>query len=160
MCIGRMPITCNIQCNRGQHLRDTFTGQQHRFYLAARAEPAAVPHARRRVRHTLATWRLDHLADDTELVVSELLTNAVRAAAHEAAPVALYLALDLDRLFVLVWDCCPAPPVLRSPAGAEAESGRGLGIVQAISDRWGTCTPAEGGKVVWAQLSVTRREAP
>jgi anti-sigma regulatory factor (Ser/Thr protein kinase) len=140
-------------------LRDTFTGQQHRFYLAARAEPAAVPLARRRVRHTLATWRLDHLAADTELVVSELLTNAVRAAAHEAAPVALYLALDLDRLFVLVWDCCPEPLVRCGQAGAEAEGGRGLEIVQAISDRWGTCTPAEGGKVVWAQLSATGSDA-
>jgi hypothetical protein len=67
--------------------------------------------------------------------------------------------LDLDRLFVLVWDCCPLPPVHRGPAGDDAETGRGLEIVSLIADRWGTAVPDEGGKVVWAQLSTASQEA-
>src|ERR1022692_4119967 len=66
---------------------DAVTGPRHpemcscaaaaHFCLVAQAHPAVVPHARRSARHTLAAWRLDQIADDTELVVSELLTNAV-----------------------------------------------------------------------------------
>jgi anti-sigma regulatory factor (Ser/Thr protein kinase) len=136
-------------------------GGAFRFYLAAEAHPGAVPHARRAARNTLTTWRLGHIADDVELVVSELVTNAVQAT-QAAAPVvqvvAVYLALDLDRLFVLVWDCCPQPPVHRGHAGDDAETGRGLEIVSAVADRWGTVT-IEGGKVIWAQLALTGREA-
>ncbi len=50
-----------------------------RSYLELAAAPGAVPRARRHTRHMLAAWKLGHLADDAELVVSELLTNAVRA---------------------------------------------------------------------------------
>jgi len=62
--------------------------------------------------------------------------------------VALYLALDLDRLFAMVWDCYPQPPVHRGHAGDDAETGRGLEIVSTVADRWGTVT-LDGGKVVW-----------
>jgi hypothetical protein len=65
---------------------DAVTGPRHpemcscaaaaHFCLVAQAHPAVVPHARRSARHTLAAWRLGQIADDTELVVSELLTNA------------------------------------------------------------------------------------
>jgi anti-sigma regulatory factor (Ser/Thr protein kinase) len=125
-----------------------------RLYLYVPARPSAVPHARRCVRSTLAAWQLDAVADDTELVVSELLTNAVRAAAHAAAVVVLYVALDPDWLSVLVWDSCPEPPVRPARAADDAESGRGLEIVDAVSERWGTCNLAAGGKIVWAQLGV------
>lgn len=136
-------------------------GDAYRYYFEAEARPAAVPAARRAVRQALAAWGLGHVADDAGLVLSELLANAV-AATQAAAPagqmVAAYLALDLDRLFVLAWDPSPDLPVRRGPAG-DAETGRGLEIVSAIADQWGTVTPAAGGKVVWARLGVTRREA-
>ena len=152
---------------------DAVTGPRHpemcscaaaaHFCLVAQAHPAVVPHARRSARHTLAAWRLDQIADDTELVVSELLTNAVQAtlAASTAAPrqwptppmVALYLTLDPDLLSVLVWDNSPEPPAPRPSASDEDENGRVLIIVQALSDQWGICAPPGGGKVVWAQLS-------
>jgi len=122
-----------------------------------------VPQARRFTRRTLAAWRLDRIADDTALVVSELVTNAVQAtqaAVQAGQTMAVYLALDLDRLFVLVWDCCPQPPVHRGPAGDDAEAGRGLEIVAAIASEWGTIiTPEAGGKVVWARLGLTGQEA-
>ena len=50
-----------------------------RFYLDMPAQPGAVPHARRCTRATLAAWQVGDVADDTELVVSELVTNAVLA---------------------------------------------------------------------------------
>jgi len=133
--------------------------QAHRSYLELGAVPGAVPQARRFTRRTLAAWRLDRIADDTALVVSELVTNAVAASGMApAAQVALYLALDLDRLFILVWDGSPRQPEYRGPAGEYAETGRGLGIVSAIADRWGTVTLG-AGKIVWAQLALTRRNA-
>src|SRR5437879_6042694 len=82
-------------------------GGAYRCYLEAEAQPGAVPAARRAARQALAAWGLDHVAPDAELVLSELLTNAVQATLAAAPPadvVAAYLALDLDRLFVLVWD--------------------------------------------------------
>ena len=132
-----------------------------RFYLDVRADRGAVPHARRAVRQTLAVWEIGPAADDIELVVNELATNAVTATLAMTPPgalVALYLAMEDDRLSVLVWDCCPQPPVHHGPAGDDAESGRGLEIVSLIADRWGTF-PLERGKVVWAQIALTNEEA-
>src|SRR5450759_2541941 len=128
---------------------------RHRWYLELEAAPAAVPYARRCTRQTLTAWKLAHIADDTELIVSELVTNslAATAAMQAAAPVALYLAADPDRLTVLVWDASPELPA-RRPAGDSAVSGRGLEIVGALSDIWGTCVTEQGGKVVWAWLSL------
>jgi anti-sigma regulatory factor (Ser/Thr protein kinase) len=129
----------------------------HRSYLEAAAAPGAVPYARRHTRHMLAAWKLSHLADDAELLVSELLTNAVQATLGIplTAPVALYLAADHDRLTVLVWDACPQPPV-RRPHDDDAVNGRGLEIIEALSDRCGSCVPDHGGKVVWAWLDLPR----
>jgi anti-sigma regulatory factor (Ser/Thr protein kinase) len=127
-----------------------FHPRAHRSYVEAAAHPGAVPYVRRHTRQTLAAWRLGHVAADVELVVSELVTNAVRAtlAMQAAAPVALYLALEHGRLYALAWDCCPDLPVLRAPAG-DAESGRGLQMVQALSAEWGAAAEP-GGKVVFA----------
>src|SRR6266567_3081009 len=59
---------------------------------------------------------------------------------------------DLAQFVILVWDASPLPPV-PVDAGGDAENGRGLLLVQAISARWGWHFPQDiGGKVVWAQL--------
>lgn len=177
-------MTTNGRTQRGQHARDhhcpaayrllivsirqascppgTANGSgalsAYRSYLEVGAIPAALPYVRRHTRQTLAAWELSEIADDAELVLSELVTNALQATQVErqaaAQVVAVYLALDLDRLFVLVWDCCPEPPVHHGHAADDAETGRGLKIVQALADRWGTC-PVEGGKVVWALITAT-----
>jgi len=85
------------------------------------------------------------------------VTNAVRATARKqrAAPVALYLAADPGRLTLLVWDACRELPAHR-PHGDDSAGGRGLDIVQALSDRWGTQAPVRGGKVVWAWFGLDR----
>jgi anti-sigma regulatory factor (Ser/Thr protein kinase) len=134
-----------------------FQPQAHRCYLEAGAHPGSVPYVRRHTRQILAAWRLDSIAEDVELVVSELVTNAVRAtlAVQAAAPVALYLAVEHGRLYVLAWDCCPDLPVPRAHPG-DAESGRGLDLVAALSDEWGAAAEP-GGKVVFAIFDLQRR---
>ena len=129
----------------------------HRLYVELAAQPGAVPYARRCTRQALTAWRLGHVADDLELVVSELVTNAVRAAPgmQAAVPVALYLALERGRLYVLAWDCCPDLPVLRAHAD-DAESGRGLELVRALSSDWGA-SAEPGGKVVYAMFDLERQ---
>ncbi|MBO0802328.1 MAG: ATP-binding protein [Nocardiopsaceae bacterium] len=124
------------------------------------ALPGAVPSARLHARLILSEWRLDQLAADVELVVSELTSNAVTAtrAAGLDAPVRLTLLADSASVLVVVWDAAPGQPVLR-PIDAEDESGRGLTIVASLS-AWWDCKPAppgHGGKLVRAYLREEER---
>jgi anti-sigma regulatory factor (Ser/Thr protein kinase) len=80
-----------------------------------------------------------------ELATSELVTNAV---VHGEGDVALSVLIDNGRVRVEVADSSPHPPIERH-AAPEAMSGRGLPIVEAISDRWGIEELPNGGKVVW-----------
>jgi len=133
-------------------------------HLPLGALPTAVPCARTYTRVVLDEWHMAGMADPAELIVSELVTNGVQASADEngrprytedGLPVVhLRLACDSDRRCVLVevWDSVPGTPAARS-AGPEEESGRGLALIQALSDRWGwTRVPGWPGKVVWAEL--------
>lgn len=99
-------------------------------------------------------WRLAHLADTAQVVVSELLTNAVQASRglHQAA-IQLSLASDRERLLISVRDFDPGAPAPRHVSDDD-ETGRGLMLVEAISDRFGWYPAADGtaGKVVWAAL--------
>jgi anti-sigma regulatory factor (Ser/Thr protein kinase) len=120
--------------------------------------------ARLFVRATLHTWHEDSLVQEAELIVSELTGNAVTASADgDGRPVyvdgripviRVCLLTDGVRLLIEVWDQAPGIPVLREVTSDE-ESGRGLMLVDAITDKWGW-TPAKGqpGKVVWAELSL------
>jgi len=113
---------------------------------------SAVPSARLHARQIAWEWGLSTLSENIELLVSELMTNGIVAARsmQPIFPVRLWLLSDNTRVLVLVWD---ANPYLPAPAQADeyAESGRGLLLVQALSQRWGSYpTPQMGGKVVWA----------
>jgi anti-sigma regulatory factor (Ser/Thr protein kinase) len=110
---------------------------------------------------TLKDWGLLELIDTAELLVSELISNAVTAAGiagedptHSALQgletVVLQLQLVQGLLQILVWDGDPRPPILRD-ADPMSEGGRGLRLVAALSKRWGYYW-AERGKVVWAEL--------
>jgi anti-sigma regulatory factor (Ser/Thr protein kinase) len=121
-------------------------------HLDLAALPDAAPRARHHTRRVLADWDLSALGEPAELVVCELVTNAIRAcqAAGDHRHVQLRLASDRARVLIEVQDCSPQPPV---PAGATAddESRRGLCLVQAMSAAWDWYPhPASGGKVVWA----------
>jgi anti-sigma regulatory factor (Ser/Thr protein kinase) len=123
-------------------------------HLELGALPGAVPSARLHTRHLLWEWGLTGLADDAELVVSELTTNAVHASQPlpQFPPVRLWLLSDRKQVLILVWDANPQPPTRIDPAAA-AETGRGLLLVEAITKQWGSCAPeAMGGKIVWALI--------
>lgn len=122
----------------------------YRTFLELGALAGAVPSARLHARLVLAEWGLAALSDDMELLVSELVTNGVRASrAMGQAAVRVWLVSDLRQVVVFVWDASPLSPA-RADHGADAESGRGLLLVEALSDRWGHFGYDGGGKVVWA----------
>jgi anti-sigma regulatory factor (Ser/Thr protein kinase) len=117
--------------------------------------PGAVPCARLHARQMLWEWGLTPLSADTELLVSELVTNAVAASrsADPISPILLWLLADQTRVLILVWDASSQPPVPteNSEVNEDAESGRGLLLVQAMSREWDWyLSSGKGGKVVWA----------
>ncbi|MGA5701971.1 SpoIIE family protein phosphatase [Peterkaempfera bronchialis] len=104
--------------------------------------------ARRFTRQTLAAWDLTALSDYAQLLVSELVTNAVL---HAGAP--KQLRLIRDRMFTLeVADIGHQPPRLRR-SSADDEGGRGMRLVNELAHRWGSRT-TRVGKVVWAELDL------
>jgi len=120
------------------------------------ALPTAPGCGRAWTRQILREWGLDRLADDTELLVSELTTSALQASAPVGdAAIGLSLASDCERAVILVWDPSPQPPTPADP-GQDTEDGRGLLLVQALSLQWGWYLPTStspgghAGKVVWA----------
>jgi hypothetical protein len=80
-------------------------------------------------------------------VVSELVTNSVAAARAmpQVTPVRLWLLTDMTKILVLVWDASLEPPALIEP-DADAENGRGVFLVAAYSERWGTYPTPHIGK--------------
>ena len=125
-----------------------------RSYLELGALPSAVPCARLHTRHLLWEWGLTGLTDDAELIVCEIMTNAVqiKQADTRIAPVRLWLLAGRARLLILVWDASPLPPV-RMSTSDEAENGRGLLLVDTLSTRWNFFAHQQG-KVVWALLDT------
>ena len=124
-------------------------------FLELGALPGAVPCARLHARQVLWEWGLAAFGESTELVLSELATNAVQAShAMRQAAVRMWLVSDRARVVVFVWDANPQPPV-RTNSGEDAENGRGLLLVEAVSERWGHFGYDGGGKVVWAAMPET-----
>jgi anti-sigma regulatory factor (Ser/Thr protein kinase) len=125
-------------------------------FLELGALPGAVPSARLHARQILWEWSLTALAEQVEQVVSELVANAVAAAgaAGPVQPVRLWLLTDGSQVLVLVWDASPGLPARAEPDD-EAESGRGLFLVEAYSQEWGSYpTRHSAGKIVWALIAA------
>jgi PAS domain S-box-containing protein len=118
-----------------------------------RPEPEQVAAGRGFVRDALGAWGHDELANTARLLASEILTNAVANTDH---PVGLYLHHTAHELVVEVADDNARPPRLTLPGPAE-ESGRGLTLVDALSDAWGIRPSAGAGKVVWFSLAIPGR---
>lgn len=114
------------------------------------ADPRSSSAARRAVRDVLGTLDPDDraLAADVELLVSELVTNAVL---HASSAPRLAVRVESDVVRVEVYDADPTLPVLRTP-DAERAGGRGMHLVTSLATRWGA-EPHEGGKVVWFEVS-------
>jgi anti-sigma regulatory factor (Ser/Thr protein kinase) len=132
-----------------------------RNYLELGAMPGAVPCARLHARQLLWEWGLAAaLGDTAELLLSEIVTNAVKITEADGrnAPVRLWLLADRTRLLMLVWDASPLPPV-RMNTSSDVENGRGLLLVETLSTRWGFFAHQYGGKVVWALAEAAGRAA-
>ena len=112
------------------------------------AEPLSAARARRFVSGTVGTWVDDDVIEAARLVVSELVTNAIR---HAGTAIEVGVVRTLDGLRVEVWDSAATLPVPRG-ATLSDESGRGLEIVDAVAQSWGVEPGPDGGKWVWADL--------
>jgi anti-sigma regulatory factor (Ser/Thr protein kinase) len=116
------------------------------------ADPGSVRAARGFTVATLHRWGAAERSSDITLVVSELLTNALRHAGSGDAgsrPIWLGLLQPGPCVLCAVADPSAVAPTPQTP-GSVAETGRGLHIIGALSDQWGYTTPSETGKVVWA----------
>ncbi|MEV6352819.1 ATP-binding SpoIIE family protein phosphatase [Streptomyces hydrogenans] len=112
------------------------------------SDPAAVSGARRFAADTLDAWGLEELSFTTELIVSELVTNAIR---YGKPPVHLRLVLD-SALTCEVFDANSTAPHMRR-ARTFDEGGRGLLLVAQFAERWGTRHGREG-KTIWAEQAL------
>lgn len=133
-----------------------------RTQLELGALPSAVPCFRLHAKHVLWEWNLSEFTDAVELVISELVTNGQKASARLTGsrydgkwqpgmpPVRLWLYSDRERVLVQVWDGDDRMPEAQG-VDLEAESGRGLLLVESLSTEWGIYRPeGAGGKCVWA----------
>ena len=143
-----------------QYRQETWPRQN---YLELAAAETAIPSARHHARLVLREWRdagaaIDaDLAQDVELVLAELVANAVAATVSarwplNRPPVRLWLLAADDRVMIAVWDATTGSPIPRMPA-SDIESGRGLMLVSALAT-WAYYLPPPdyGGKVVHARL--------
>jgi len=112
--------------------------------------PLTAGQARRLTRRALRRWGLDSLLESTELMVSEVVTNAVRFASR---PISLRL-LRTDVLRCEVTDDSPQVPRMRHALPGD-EGGRGLFLVNQLARRWGA-TRLSTGKVVWFEQQIPR----
>jgi hypothetical protein len=117
--------------------------------------PQAAKAARRLTRSTLRDWGLAGLADDAEMIIGEFVANAITHAQTidtSGIPVpGLRLMRRSGEVMCAVLDPSDDAPVLRTATAAD-ETGRGLRMVDALSDIWGWSPVAGRGKAVWAIL--------
>ncbi|MFI6933769.1 SpoIIE family protein phosphatase [Streptomyces sp. NPDC050287] len=111
-------------------------------------DPAVVAQTRKNAVDQLAVWGLTDIAFVTELIVSELVTNAIR---HAEPPIQLRLIRDRN-LICEVSDASNTAPHMRR-ARTYDEGGRGLLLVAHLTERWGT-RPTAKGKTIWAEQAI------
>ena len=123
--------------------------EDHRMCWSLDPEFPSVRQARSLIRDPLKRWGLEDLVPVTELLVSELVTNAIKYAKGE---VLFRLILESDSLACEVHDSSPAlPRVLQ--VDRDAENGRGLHVVSQLASRWGA-RRTHSGKVVWCEQTL------
>jgi anti-sigma regulatory factor (Ser/Thr protein kinase) len=128
-----------------------------RNYLELGALPSAPGCVRSHARALLREWGLEGLTEVTELLISELVTNAVRTTVEHRldSPIRWRMSSNRAQVLIEVWDGDSSPPPV-PPAGIpvlDAVSGRGLFIVDTLSARWDWyASHPLPGKVVWAEV--------
>lgn len=137
--------------DRGWPLRDS---------IELGALTGSAPCARYHARQILWEWGLSRLSGNVELVLDELVANAVAASRRLdwPFPVRLWLLSDTTNVLVVVWDANLEPPVRMDPAD-DAEGGRGLLLVEAVSTWWGWYALPDAdrnvaGKITCALITV------
>ncbi|MEV6781287.1 SpoIIE family protein phosphatase [Streptomyces sp. NPDC051098] len=118
------------------------------------SDPAVVATARSLVQRQLATWGLEETAFVTELVVSELVTNAIR---YADGPIHMRVIRDHHALICEVSDATTTAPHLRYARSGD-EGGRGLFLIAQLTQRWGTRF-SDTGKTIWTEQEVESGEA-
>jgi anti-sigma regulatory factor (Ser/Thr protein kinase) len=124
--------------------------------LAATAQAPGL--ARQATHEALAAWQVAHLEETAVLVVSELVTNAVRHARTGGTAVVLRLESAGSWLRIEVHDADPRLPQPRTPDHLDG-SGFGFVLLEALADKWGV-REATIGKAVWAELDARRDGEP
>jgi hypothetical protein len=111
-------------------------------------EPVASQEARRLVTRACAEWQLDAITPTAQLVVTELVNNAVL---HTGDRFLVTATLTDHGLHIAVRDTSQQPPRVRTPEKVDVYGGKGMTLVEAFAHSWGT-TVVSDGKVVWADL--------
>jgi anti-sigma regulatory factor (Ser/Thr protein kinase) len=117
------------------------------------ADPVSAAAARALVETTLPMWGCDELVDDVRLVITELVSNGVL---HARTPLEVCIEIRDDALRVAVHDSAAGTVAVRDDADpTRIETGRGLKLVETLSDAWGV-DPSDEAKVVWAEWRLPR----
>lgn len=133
-------------------------------YLKLAATPQAASYARQHTKQEILEWDLPELADTAELLVSELVTNAVKATQQLEPPdqgsspygerpaILVWLTSEQGAVLIRVWDSNSQMPA-RHDADPYAEAGRGVALVAALANDWGAYRKLLG-KVTWCLLGL------
>jgi serine phosphatase RsbU (regulator of sigma subunit)/anti-sigma regulatory factor (Ser/Thr protein kinase) len=127
--------------------------EDNRYLWDLACEETSVRRARQLIRNPLKQWDLEDLLPVTQLLVSELVTNAIRYAKGD---ISLRLVREPDSVVCEVHDTSPALPRVLT-VDKDAENGRGLHVVAQLANRWGA-RRTHLGKVVWCEQTVTESD--
>jgi DNA-binding NarL/FixJ family response regulator len=137
-------------------LLELVEGVVHEVKGGLEASTSSARLARRFVDEVLSRWRCEQLLDDVQLLVSELVTNAV---VHAGSEVEVAVRLLADSVRIEVVDRAPASSLRPSAPSDESESGRGLLLVETIASAWGV-EALDDGKSVWFEIPRLDRSEP
>lgn len=126
--------------------------------LTLAATARAVGLARRATHEALVSWQAAHAEETATLLVSELVTNAVRHAETGGSALVLRLETAESWLRIEVHDADPRVPEPRTPDRLDG-SGFGFVLIEALADNWGV-REATIGKAVWAELDMRQHVGP
>lgn len=117
------------------------------------SSPESVSAARRFVQQHCSQWHLGDSCDRLLLLVSETVTNVVKHARSRLVHVRLVRQSPVVRVEVRDDDPTPPAPIEGTEAAPDAESGRGVQLIEALSEEWGVTAHPEGGKTVWFDIA-------
>ncbi|MFD5425963.1 ATP-binding protein [Streptomyces sp. NPDC127084] len=121
------------------------------------ADPASIAEVRSFAERTLKAWHMTAQADDVQLCVSELASNAVNHGTRPGSPSAFRVRMDASdaRIRIEIEDSDPlTAPRVRQAAHGDT-GGRGMQIVDALASAWGYENHAPEGKAVWSEFHTT-----